>query len=64
MISDTMLRHIAREENININVLKRNIARGLAVVLANKNHKNIRPIAVGKDLVVKVNANIDASPEV
>ena len=62
MISDKMLRLIAKKENIDINVLKRNIARGLAVVLANKNHKNIRPIAVGKDLTVKVNANIGASP--
>ncbi len=63
MISDIMLRLIARKENINIDVLKRNIARGLAVVLANKNHKNIKPIAVGKDLMVKVNANIGASPD-
>ncbi len=58
-----MLRYIAKKENIDINLLKRNIARGLAVVLANKNHKNLKePAAVGKDLTVKVNANIGASP--
>jgi len=57
-----MLRHIAEKENIDINLLKRNIARGLTVILANKNHKNLRPTAVGKDLTVKVNANIGASP--
>ncbi|MCK4463663.1 MAG: phosphomethylpyrimidine synthase ThiC, partial [Candidatus Omnitrophica bacterium] len=57
-----MLRHIAKKENIEIDLLKRNIAKGLVVVLANKNHKNLRPTAVGKDLTVKVNANIGASP--
>jgi len=57
-----MLRDIAKSENIDIKQLKKNIAEGLAVVLANKNHKDLRPVAVGKDLTVKVNANIGASP--
>jgi len=57
-----MLRHIAKKENIEINLLKRNIVKGVVVVLANKNHKNLRPIAVDKDLTVKVNANIGTSP--
>ena len=64
MIKDKskMLLSIAREESIDINLLRRNIKQGLAVILANKNHKNLKPIAVGKDLTVKVNANIGASP--
>lgn len=56
------MRDIAKNENINIDQLKKNVSEGLAVVLANKNHKNLSPIAVGKDLTVKVNANIGASP--
>jgi len=59
---NTTLAYIAKNENINVGLLRKNIARGLAVILANKNHKNIKPIAVGKDLTVKVNANIGASP--
>jgi len=57
-----MLSYIAKKENIGINLLKKNIAGGLAVILANKNHRNLKAIAVGKDLTVKVNANIGASP--
>jgi phosphomethylpyrimidine synthase len=57
-----MLRHIAKKEDKDINLLKRNVAGGLVVVLANKNHKNLKATAVGKDLTVKVNANIGASP--
>jgi len=61
-MTNNTLEYIAKKEDIDIDRLKRNIASGLAVVLANKNHKNIKPIAVGKDLTVKVNANIGSSP--
>jgi len=57
-----VLTSIAKNENISEALLRKNIKKGLAVILANKNHKNINPIAVGKDLMVKVNANIGASP--
>ena len=33
-----MLPYIAKKENIDIELLERNIARGLAVVLTNKNY--------------------------
>ncbi|HDM37860.1 MAG TPA: phosphomethylpyrimidine synthase ThiC [Candidatus Omnitrophica bacterium] len=59
---DRQIRYIAKREGINIGLLKRNLAKGLAVILANKNHKGVKPVAVGKDLTVKVNANIGASP--
>jgi len=57
-----MLQHIAKKENIDAGLLKDNIDRGFTVVLANKNRKGLRPVAVGKDTTVKVNANIGASP--
>jgi len=60
---NAVLACIAKNENISEALLKKNIKRGLAVILANRNHKNIKPIAVGKDLTVKVNANIGASSE-
>jgi phosphomethylpyrimidine synthase len=56
------LQSIVKREDIDINLLKRNIARGLTVILENKNHKGVKPLAVGKDSTVKVNANIGASP--
>jgi len=59
---NAILADIAKNENISTALLRKNIARGLAVILANKNHKNIKPMAVGKELTVKVNANIGASP--
>lgn len=59
---NTVLTCIAKYENISVALLRKNIKRGFAVILANKNHKNVKPLAVGKDLMVKVNANIGASP--
>ncbi len=56
------MRYVAKQECVDINILQENIAKGFAVILANKNHKNLNPIAVGKGLTVKVNANIGASP--
>ncbi len=37
------------------------VSRGLVVIPVNKNHKNINPIGIGKDLKVKINANIGTS---
>ena len=53
-------------EGINGEELRQKIASGEVVLPCNINHKNIRPIAVGKGLSTKVNANIgtsDAYPE-
>ncbi len=59
---NTILTNIAKEETVSEALLKKNIKKGFAVILANKNHKNVKPLAVGRDLMVKVNANIGASP--
>ncbi|KPK75900.1 MAG: phosphomethylpyrimidine synthase [Phycisphaerae bacterium SM23_30] len=56
------MQHTAQQEDMDPALLRDNIARGLIVVLANKNHKNLKPVAVGKKMAVKVNANIGASP--
>ncbi len=60
-MKNDILNYIVKKESIGINRLKSNIAQGSAVILANKNHKNIRPVAIGKGLTTKVNANIGAS---
>jgi len=54
------IREIARKEDIEEERLRRHIAKGRVVVLKNINHE-IDPVAIGKDLKVKVNANIGTS---
>ncbi|RLF97295.1 phosphomethylpyrimidine synthase, partial [Thermococci archaeon] len=54
------IKEIARKEDIEEERLRRHIAKGRVVVLKNLNH-DIEPVAIGKDLKVKVNANIGTS---
>ena len=53
--------YVARVENINPEILRQRIAEGLVVIPANINHKNLKPIAIGKGVKTKINANIGAS---
>jgi len=59
---DSRLAAIARKERVAPAELKRNIAAGKVVVLRARGHA-IEPMAVGKGLTVKVNANIGTSPD-
>lgn len=52
---------VAREEGISIDELLQMIAEGLVVIPANPNHRNLKPIGIGKGLRTKVNANIGTS---
>ncbi|MFZ5944657.1 MAG: phosphomethylpyrimidine synthase ThiC [Bacillota bacterium] len=57
----------AQFEKMDPEELRKKIAAGEAVLPCNINHKNILPMAVGKGLSTKVNANIgtsDAYPEI
>jgi phosphomethylpyrimidine synthase len=54
---------IAKDEDVDVNVLRENVAAGKTAILANNRHKNFTPKGVGKGLSVKVNANIGTSPE-
>ena len=56
------MEYVAQQENIDVDSLRENIARGLIVLLSNKEHEDLKPVAVGRKLSVKVNANIGASP--
>lgn len=53
---------VARNENIDVNLLREKIAKGMVVIPANVNHRNLNPIGIGSGLKVKVNANIGTSP--
>lgn len=54
---------VAQDEGIDKDVLRREIASGKAVILANNRHASFTPKGVGRGLKVKVNANIGTSPE-
>ena len=53
--------YVARVENINPEILRQRIAEGSVIIPANINHKNLKPIAIGKGVKTKINANIGAS---
>jgi phosphomethylpyrimidine synthase len=55
------LEQVALQEGIAPEVLKDKVAEGKVVILANVNHKNVRPLGVGTGLKIKVNANIGTS---
>src|SRR3989344_1666827 len=53
---------VSKAENIDINILKESINDGTVVIPANILHKNLKPIGIGKNLKVKINANLGSSP--
>jgi len=57
------LKTIAEEEGVELDFLKTEIERGRIVVPQNRCHRNIKPVAIGKGLRTKVNANIGTSPD-
>ena len=57
------MKGIAKDEGVDVNALRDNVAAGKTAILANNRHKNFTPKGVGKGLSVKVNANIGTSPE-
>ncbi|MBA4390457.1 MAG: phosphomethylpyrimidine synthase [Syntrophus sp. (in: bacteria)] len=57
------MKRVAKDEGIDVNILRDNVAAGKATILANNRHKGFVPKGVGKGLSVKVNANIGTSPE-
>ena len=61
-VTDAMLQ-VAKDEDIDINILCGYVAEGKVAILANNRHKNFTPKGVGKGMRVKVNANLGTSPE-
>jgi len=54
---------VSEKEKIDINKLMKLISNGNVVIPCSILHKNIDPIGIGKDLKIKVNANIGSSPD-
>lgn len=59
----TEMQQVALRENKKPEDVRQLIADGVVVIPANKNHQNLTPCGIGKDLTIKINANIGASPE-
>ncbi len=61
IVTDAM-RRVAESEYLDPEFIREKVAAGHIVIPANKNHKNIVPMGIGRSLRTKVNANIGNSP--
>lgn len=52
---------VARKENIEVETLRAKIEKGEVIIPANRNHKNLDPMGIGRGLTTKINANIGTS---
>jgi phosphomethylpyrimidine synthase len=55
------MRHVAKRERVDPELVRSEIARGRLIVPANVNHTNLEPMGIGVALACKVNANIGNS---
>jgi phosphomethylpyrimidine synthase len=55
------MRRAAERERVDPEVVREELARGTAIVPANRNHRNLDPIAIGSRFTTKINANIGNS---
>ncbi|MBX7147826.1 phosphomethylpyrimidine synthase ThiC [bacterium] len=55
------MQHVAKTENLSPEFVRQEIAKGRMIIPANKNHKNLVPMAIGIGSLCKINANIGNS---
>ena len=55
------MRFVAIRENVEPEFVRAEIAAGRAIIPANKNHPEIEPMIIGRNFLVKINANIGNS---
>jgi len=55
------MQYVSAAEKIDAEILRQRIAEGSVIIPANIYHKNLKPIAIGKGVKTKINANIGAS---
>ncbi len=53
--------YVARIEGLSENLVMDEVAKGSIIIPANINHKNLKPMGIGRKLKTKVNANIGNS---
>jgi phosphomethylpyrimidine synthase len=57
------MKMVIQQENISEEKLLQNLADGTVVIPANKYHVNLIPCGIGKDLRIKINANLGTSSD-
>jgi phosphomethylpyrimidine synthase len=55
------MRFVALRENVDVELVRSEVAAGRAIIPANKNHPELEPMIIGKKFLVKINANIGNS---
>jgi len=55
------MEQVAEKENVSSNFIKESIVKG-TIVITKHNQRNIKPIGIGENLKIKINANIGTSP--
>jgi phosphomethylpyrimidine synthase len=60
IVTDEM-RYVAAREGVDVELVRSEVARGRAVIPANRNHPEVEPMIIGKAFAVKINANIGNS---
>src|SRR4029077_3176246 len=55
------MEYVAIRENVAAEFVRDEVARGRAIIPANVNHPESEPMAIGKNFLVKINANIGNS---
>lgn len=54
---------IARDEGVSLEWLREKISFGRIVILANRNHRGVKPVGIGEGLRIKVNTNLGTSSD-
>ncbi len=55
------MEYVAKQENLEAELIRSEVARGRMIIPANVNHKNLNPMAIGIASKCKINANIGSS---
>ena len=55
------MRFVAIRENVDLEFVRSEVARGRAIIPANRNHPEVEPMIIGSKFLVKINANIGNS---
>ena len=55
------MQFVAIRENLDAEFVRSEVARGRAIIPANRNHPELEPVIIGRNFLVKINANIGNS---
>lgn len=62
-IVSSQVKHVAEQEDMDVNSILQSLMEGKIIIPANANHTNLIPCGIGKGLKTKVNANIGTSSD-